>query len=182
MADSFYSYFRKIAVRTWHLHYRNTVPIISENVTVLRWIQPDSKEYLSLYKRVGELWGWTGRLLLSSDELHQKLNDPLSEVWLFSTEGTVKGFFEIDRSEKGRAEIVYLGLLPEMIGKGLGKSFLETAVAIASGEHNDQVWLHTCTYDHPNALGMYLKAGFIIEKETIEQEYYSKDFLQKHKK
>jgi len=77
----------------------------------------------------------------------------------------------------GKAEIVYFGLLPEMVGKGHGKLFLDAAIATSSGNNGDQVWLHTCEYDHAKALEIYQKAGFVIEKETIEQEYYPVDFL-----
>jgi GNAT superfamily N-acetyltransferase len=173
--------YKKIAVKTWHLQYMGLVPELNETYKAEHWINPCNDDYLSLYKRVGECWGWTGRLLLTPESLSEKLNSQANEVWLFNIGGIVRGFFEIDRSEKGKAEIVYFGLLPEMIGKGFGKIFLETAIAIASGVNGDNVWLHTCEYDHPKALEIYLKAGFVVEKETIEQEYYLMTFLQNRK-
>lgn len=168
--------FKKIAVKTWHLLFKGKVPELELNYSIEHWENPPVDEYLQLYIQVGKQWGWTSRLLLSSEELQMKLADSTNEVWLFKQNDTISGFFEIDRSESGKAEIVYFGLLPNMIGKGLGKSFLNAAIATAAGNSNCQVWLHTCEYDHPNALDMYIKAGFIIEYETIDREYYPVDF------
>jgi len=169
--------FQLMAVKTWHLLFMGSIPALANEYSVERWNNPEKEAYLSLYQKVGEPWGWTGRLLISPEALQQKLNSLVNEVWLFSLKNELLGFFEIDRLVTGRAEIVYFGLLPEMVGKGHGKPFLDAAIATASGYNCDQVWLHTCEYDHPNALEIYQKAGFVIEKETLEQEYYSIDFI-----
>lgn len=34
----------------------------------------------------------------------------------------------------------------------------------------NRFWLHTCTKDHPAALPHYLKAGFAIYKEGINEK------------
>jgi ribosomal protein S18 acetylase RimI-like enzyme len=169
----------KVSVKTWHLLFNGEIDDIDNKFNVERWNNPPVDEYLSLYKKVGDRWGWTGRLLLSYDELHNKLNDHSNEVWLFKSNNSLLGFFEIDRSVKGKAEIVYLGLLPEMIGKGFGKTFLNAAIVTALGENRDQVWLHTCEYDNPNALNIYMKAGFFIESESMKFEYYPYEFINK---
>jgi GNAT superfamily N-acetyltransferase len=169
--------YKKIKVKTWHLFFERQLPSVSNLCELIHWKNPKSIEYLALYKLVGSKWGWCGRLLLSSEELEDKLNSTFNQVWLFKSEGFLRGFFEIDRSKKGVAEIVYLGLLPEEIGRGYGKTFLDAAITTASGPTRDRVWLHTCEYDHPKALEMYLKAGFVITKETVEKEYYPTDFI-----
>jgi hypothetical protein len=174
--------YTKIWVKTWHLFFDGQLPSISNQCELFYWKNPESGEYLSLYNTVGSKWGWCGRLLLTPEELEKKLNSPENEVWLFKTEGVLRGFFEIDRSKQGEAEIVYLGLLPEEIGKGFGQIFLDSAITIASGTDNKKVWLHTCEYDHPKALSIYLKAGLVVAKETIENEYYSVEFLERIKK
>lgn len=174
--------YKKIEVKTWHLLFKGQPSVVSNRCELLQWKNPRSDEYLTLYSLVGEAWGWSGRLLLTPDELEKKLNSPGNEIWLFKTKGVLRGFFEIDRSFKGRAEIVYFGLLPREIGQGLGKIFLDAAIATAAGTTNDRVWLHTCEYDHPKALEIYRKAGFVIENETIENEYYSVEFLDAIKK
>jgi GNAT superfamily N-acetyltransferase len=109
-------------------------------------------------------------LLKSDEELSEILQSENNEVWLFLFENEVAGFFELVRSEK-ETEIVYLGLKPEWIGKGLGQKLIQASVYMAS-QNNHKVWLHTCERDHSSALQAYLKAGFRIEKETVSIEYY----------
>jgi GNAT superfamily N-acetyltransferase len=169
--------FQQIKVKTWHLLFKGLVPSTDNNYSLERLIDPTIDKYLALYQKVGEPWGWTGRLMLSPEALQQKLNSPTNEVWYFYIDHVLLGFFELDLSVQGKTEIVYLGLLPEMVGKGHGKSFLNAAIATAAGNKGNQVWLHTCEYDHHKALEIYIKAGFVIDKETIEREYYPVDFI-----
>ena len=173
--------FELIKVKTYNLIYDGILPQLDASFEIINWEKPKIDDYLEIYKSVGAQWGWTGRLLLPETELERVLNTPTNEIYLFKAEGVLKGFFEIDRSQKGKAEIVYLGLLPNEIGKGYGKAFLKAAIYYA-GKNNDKIWLHTCEFDHPNALSMYVKTGFVIETETIEEEYYQSDFLAKFKK
>lgn len=109
----------------------------------------------------------------------EKLNAVDNEIWLFQPGETIIGFFEIDFSVAGKAEIVYLGLIPSEIGKGYGRELLNRAITVA-GRRGDTVWLHTCEFDHPNALNIYIKSGFKIMDEQTEEEYYPVDFLKKH--
>jgi GNAT superfamily N-acetyltransferase len=62
-------------------------------------------------------------------------------------------------------EIVYFGLLPEFIGRGAGKAFLDAVVAEAWRADTNRVWLHTCTLDHERALANYVAGGFRIVRE-----------------
>ena len=170
------SEYKKVNVKTWYLKYAQTIPFWNKSVHFQLWFNPDFEEYLNLYNKVGSKWGWTGRLIISKNELNDKLNSADNEIWLFQPEGKTIGFFEIDYSEKEKAEIIYLGLIPSETGKGYGKEFLNAAIAIA-GRKDNEVWLHTCEYDHPNALNMYISAGFEIISETVENEYYPVGFV-----
>lgn len=168
--------YKKVLVKTWYLKHRGSEISKVGDFDVVQWLMPDVVEYLKLFKAVGEKWGWAGRLLMKENELQSVLHSSVNEVWFFRVKGEIKGFFEIDLSVVGKAEIVYLGLLPTEIGKGHGKQFLEAAIACA-GKDKRAVWLHTCEYDHPKALSIYLKAGFTIESESVEEECYSDNFL-----
>jgi len=66
-------------------------------------------------------------------------------------------------------------------GQGAGYPFLMKVIENAwNPEYNvraewkypvKRVWLHTCSLDHPAALPMYQKAGFVVYKtETIMQQ------------
>lgn len=164
--------YQQIPVKTWFLTFDGILPDISsvDFVQLERWEHPASEDYLDLYKEVGSVWGWTGRLLKNPEELEKILKSVNNEVWLFKVKNEVAGFFELVRSE-GETELVYLGLKPGWIGKGVGQKLIEASVAV-SGQNGEKVWLHTCERDHPAALKAYLKAGFKIEKELISTEYY----------
>jgi len=165
--------YKKIPVKTWFLTYAGELPevgLFEGLVSIKRWENPPAEEYLEIYKAVGGVWGWTGRLLKSHDELTEILQSENNEVWLFQVKNEVAGFFEMVRLEK-ETELVYLGLKPEWIGKGLGQKLIQASVSMA-GQNGNKVWLHTCEHDHPKALQSYLKAGFKIEKELISMEYY----------
>jgi len=165
--------YKKIPVKTWFLTYQEELPSLSfsgDSVTIRKWENPSAAEYLEIYKAVGSAWGWTGRLLKTSEELTEILQSENNEIWLFLFENEVVGFFELVRSECD-TEIVYLGLKPEWIGKGLGQKLIKASVHVA-GQNGEKVWLHTCERDHSSALQAYLKAGFRIEKEITSMEYY----------
>lgn len=164
--------YKQISVKTWFLTFEGTFPDISslKMIHPEQWKNPSVEEYLEIYREVGSAWGWTGRLLKPADELAEILNSERNEIWLFLVNEEVAGFFELVRNE-AETEIVYLGLKPAWIGKGLGQKLIQTAVAVA-GQKGQKVWLHTCERDHPGALKAYLKAGFIIEKELVSLEYY----------
>jgi GNAT superfamily N-acetyltransferase len=65
-------------------------------------------------------------------------------------------------------EISQFGLMPEFLGRGLGKWFLLWAVDRAWGYGPQRLWLHTDTEDHPAALPNYLKAGFAVYQEEVK--------------
>jgi len=164
--------YKQIQVKTWFLTFEGALPNVSETESFQFefWKNPNTNEYLELYKEVGSAWGWTGRLLMPSVELAKILNSVQNEVWLFKVENDIAGFFELVRSEK-ETEVVYLGLKPRRLGKGLGQKLIQAAIAKA-GQNGEKVWLHTCERDHESALKAYQKAGFKIEKELISLEYY----------
>jgi GNAT superfamily N-acetyltransferase len=74
--------------------------------------------------------------------------------------GAPAGFFELKAHADGGVEIAYFGLLPEFIGRGLGKHLLTEAVERAWGLGARRVWLHTCSLDDKAALPNYLARGF----------------------
>jgi GNAT superfamily N-acetyltransferase len=164
--------YKQIPIKTWFLTFAEALPNVSafESVEIVQWKNPQPEEYLKVYTAVGSTWGWTGRLLMSREELAKILNSAGNEVWLFKIDRELAGFFEIARSGN-ETEIVYLGLLPDWIGKGLGQKLIQASVFVA-GQNGEKVWLHTCEHDHPTALQAYMKAGFAIEKELVSLEYY----------
>jgi len=165
--------YKQIPVKTWFLTFEGALPDISsfdDTIQLKQWETPDADDYLKLYTEVGGIWGWTGRLLKTRDELESILKSTNNEVWLFIIKNEIAGFFELVRSET-ETEIVYLGLKPGWIGNGYGQKLIRSAIAKA-GQNGETVWLHTCERDHVSALVVYQKAGFKIKEERISMEYY----------
>ncbi|HTS87441.1 MAG TPA: GNAT family N-acetyltransferase [Gemmatimonadales bacterium] len=123
--------------------------------------------YRYLYVEVGRQYHWKDRLGWTESEFRQYLAGP-STVWLLTVRGAPAGYFELRRHDDGSVEVAYFGLLPEFVGRGLGKFLLSRAVEEAWALGPTRVWLHTCTLDHPSALPNYLKRGF---RKTREETY-----------
>jgi GNAT superfamily N-acetyltransferase len=124
--------------------------------------------YRFLYAEVGRPWHWLERLPWTDEAIRRHLAQPGLELWVLYCNGTPAGFGELRRQRDQSTEIAYFGLLPEFIGRGLGRAFLSATVAEAWKGGTKRVWLHTCTLDHSNALPNYLKRGFRV----FRQEHY----------
>jgi GNAT superfamily N-acetyltransferase len=76
---------------------------------------------------------------------------------------------ELDFREPNECELAFIGLVPELSGKGHGRWLLAEAVRRAWREGVDRVHVHTCSLDHPAALTAYRRAGFTPYKRAIER-------------
>jgi prephenate dehydrogenase len=121
--------------------------------------------YRFLYREVGRPWQWIDRLPWSDERIRAHVDTPGIEIWLLTHETVPAGFAEFERAADGSVEIVYFGLLPEFIGRRVGRAFLDTVVGRAWGGGATRVWLHTCSLDHPRALANYLAGGFRVVRE-----------------
>jgi GNAT superfamily N-acetyltransferase len=119
---------------------------------------------------VGRDYDWPRCKMLSDAELAALLHDPRLEVYVLMVDGVPAGFAELDRRIEGEIKLAQFGLMPEFIGQGLGKYFLQRAIDKAWSYGPRRLWLHTCTKDHPAALPNYLKAGFAVYKEEVKDQ------------
>lgn len=120
-----------------------------------------------LYAAVGGPYHWVDRLPWTDDDVRRYLATPGVSLWVLSFAGAPAGYFELKRHDDGSVEIAYFGLLPEFIGRGLGKYLLTEGVRQAWAERARRVWLHTCTLDGPAALPNYRARGFRPFKEEV---------------
>jgi ribosomal protein S18 acetylase RimI-like enzyme len=118
--------------------------------------------YRYLYKEVGEAWLWYERRRLDDDALAAIIHRPTTEIFVLYVGGAPAGYFELDRAVPGECELAYFGLAAPFIGLGWGRFLLDAADEAAWTGETSRVWVHTCTYDHPRALGAYQKAGFRV--------------------
>ena len=132
---------------------------------------PTVSYYRYLYDAVGKDYNWVNRKKLSDPELAAIIQHPQNELHVLFADGTPAGFAELDRRQKDEIELVQFGLLPEFVGQGLGKWFLQWTVNRVWEYQPKRFWLHTCTLDHPAALSNYKKAGFVeYKQESIRHQ------------
>jgi GNAT superfamily N-acetyltransferase len=135
---------------------------------VERLARPTVDEYRDLYRDVGAAYHWRDRLAWDDERLAAWLADPAVSIWVLVVDGRRAGYFELRRDGEA-VEIVYFGLTPPFIGRGLGKFLLTRAVEEGWRQGGvSRLWLHTCTLDDPAALPNYLARGFV---ETRRESY-----------
>lgn len=121
-----------------------------------------------LYTLVGARWQWLDKLRWSDQQWAEYAQSPDLHTFVLHYDGTPAGYFELLRSAVDEVELAYFGLAPQFIGRGLGGPLLTAAIEEAWKMSPHRVWVHTCTLDHPNALGNYQARGFSIYK--VEQK------------
>lgn len=122
-----------------------------------------------LYREVGRAYRWTDRLVWTDEEIAAYLTDPATQLWLLTVASVPAGYFELRRAADGAVEIAYFGLLPEFVGRGLGKALLSAAATEAWRFDASRVWVHTSSLDHASALPNYLSRGFkVFRVETYD--------------
>jgi ribosomal protein S18 acetylase RimI-like enzyme len=137
-------------------------------VALLRAEHPTVGFYRYLFDAVGRDWAWISRRFWSDEELAAVIQHPKVELTVLHVAGVPAGYFELDRRIEGKVELAFFGLMPEFIGKGLGKFMLNAAVSAAWTGETGRVWVHTCDLDHPHAIGLYQKAGFKPYRQETE--------------
>ena len=119
-------------------------------------------EYRVLYNGVGGPWLWWLRRMMPDDMLARHLANPAVVFHVLRVDGQVAGFFETDAGYWPDVNLNYFGLMPEFIGRGLGRILLEAAVdsVFAGGSPLRGMTVNTCSADHERALPNYVAAGF----------------------
>ena len=126
----------------------------------LHWRAPELDAYRALYRMVGQDWLWFSRLAMADDDLHEILADPLVHVYVLSDGSRQIGLLELDFREEGQCELAFFGLKKEAIGRGAGRHFMNFATDRAWSRPVRRFWLHTCSFDHPEAVRFYRRSGF----------------------
>jgi GNAT superfamily N-acetyltransferase len=128
------------------------------------------EQYRELYRGVGAAYHWTDRIRMPDALLRGIIEDDRVEIYVLYVADRPAGYAELDRRVGGEVELSYFGLFPAFVGRGLGAYFLSWALAQAWSYGPRRVWVHTCDLDHPAALPLYLRAGFVAyDQRTVEQ-------------
>jgi len=160
-----------LEVTTWDLEQRarpaRPLRAAPPGATWVRLAHPATHFYRYLYETVGAPWLWVERRRMPDEQLESIVSDPDVHIGVAYVGGAPAGYFELDARHlrdgvRGEIELAYFGLVPECIGRGLGGWLLDAAIDRAwSMEGTTRLWVHTCSLDHPRALGQYERAGFV---------------------
>jgi len=137
-----------------------------EHLAVLRACNPTVSYYRYLYNHVGKPWLWYERHLLTDQELLPLISNLKISIFVLYSAGVPAGFAELDARNSGDLELSHFGLMPEYMGQGLGRFFLDWVVDKAWDLEPERVWVRTSNFDHPKAINVYQQAGF----EPCDQE------------
>ncbi len=132
---------------------------------IVPWRTIDPGKYRQLFRRVGGPWLWYSRLAMDDATLLANVAEVHAVV---DRAGVEVGMLELDFRQPGNCLIRFLGLVPELAGKGNGKWLFAQMLALAWRKDVARVHLNTCTLDHPAALPSYLRAGFKAYKRAFE--------------
>lgn len=144
-------------------------PVPADVLRLLQWHAPDPEKYRALFRRVGAPWLWFTRLTMDVGQLSTIIADPGVKIFAVLDSGGLEiGIVELDFRTPPDCEIAYFGLIPELAGHGYGRWLMAQTLALAWAPGVERVWVHTCSLDHPSALGFYRMQGFVPFKREIE--------------
>ena len=117
--------------------------------------------FLFFYKQVGKNYYWTDWLRKSEDEIDEFVNDKNVLLYTLIKDGWPVGFYMLDYRNKDICDLSFFGLVDEVIGIGLGKYLLQTAILTAwDSKKIEKLTVNTCSLDHKSAIYLYQKYGF----------------------
>lgn len=117
-------------------------------------------DYRTLYDLVGRKWHWVNRRNLSDRQLSALIHHPATEIYVLRREDVAIGYVEMNYKLFPQVEIVFVGLVEDEIGHGLGRMMVDATLNSIKERAPRRVIIQTCTLDHPSALKLYQSVGF----------------------
>ncbi len=164
---------RKVKTTVTHLemltdpHLRCPLPV--GKTAFIRAETPPVHFYRYLYDTIGQDYFWVNRRALSDEDLLKIIHDDQVYIYVLYMNGAPAGFAELDLRSMPTADLSFLGIMPEFIGRGLGRFLLCETIGLAWMYHPKKLTVQTCTLDHRSALPLYQRNGFTpCGQEEIE--------------
>jgi GNAT superfamily N-acetyltransferase len=130
-------------------------------IALLRAENPPVHFYRYLYNTIGEQYLWVDRRKMSDTALAGIVQNPEVELYVLYADGCPAGMAELEFRPDQPAQLAYFGLMPDYVGRRLGYYFVYHAVSIAWSRSISSLLINTCTLDHPRALPLYQRVGFV---------------------
>ncbi|MES2325882.1 MAG: GNAT family N-acetyltransferase [Pseudomonadota bacterium] len=149
---------------------RPEIEVPPSPLSLKRIDSPKLDAYRTLFRLVGAPWLWFSRLVMDDATLAAIIQHPNVELHAVSDEeGQDAGMLELDFRKPHECELSFVGLVPELSGKGHGRWLFAEALQRAWRESVSRVHVHTCSLDHPAALAAYRRAGFVPFRRAVER-------------
>jgi GNAT superfamily N-acetyltransferase len=139
-----------------------------DGVSLERMGAADTRRFRALFASIGQDIMWFSRLVIPDEALAAIIGDPNVHSLALVREGQDIGLLEIDFRRAGECELSFFGLVPAAVGSGLGRFLMNEALARAWSQPISRFWVHTCSFDHPAALGFYQRSGFRPYQVMVE--------------
>ena len=140
-------------------------------LSLVRAQNPPVHYFRYLYDAVGSAYEWTDLHAWTDAEIAAFAQADAMHLNVAHLDGCPAGFVMLDFREVPVADIAYFGLMPEAVGKGLGSWLLLEGIHDAWDAGIVKLTVNTCTLDHPSALPLYRRMGFIpVRSEERDRE------------
>ena len=135
---------------------------VNLNMALFAAVEPPVDYFLHLYGSVGAPYEWTDWFDAPRAELQDFVHSPKVSLYSLLMDGWPGGFFMLDSRTEGICDLAYFGLVPDVVGRGVGTWLLATAIETGwDRPGTERMTVNTCTLDHPRALGLYQRMGFV---------------------
>jgi GNAT superfamily N-acetyltransferase len=128
----------------------------------------DLATYRAVFSKIGIDNMWFSRLIMTDEKLRTILRNPQIESYMLLKEETPIGLLELNFTDMPNCELAFFGLAKDAIGQGLGRTLMNLALSKAWERPITRFWVHTCHFDHPNAIGFYQRSGFTPYAMMVE--------------
>ena len=142
--------------------------IAEPHLQILEATTPQWEFNRFLYLTVGRDWSWNDKKGWSDEQWGEYVASPSLRTFVAYVHGSPAGYYELQRDPEGGVEIIYFGLMPAFIGRGLGGHLLTSALEEAWRMGPKRVWVHTCSHDHPGAKKNYEARGMALYKTETQ--------------
>lgn len=149
---------------------------VGREAVLLKAETPPWWYFLALYDAVGREHAWTDKHDMARDAMSEWLAHPDVSLYTLMGQGWPQGFFMLDWREAGVCDLAYFGLVPEVLGRGLGSWLLQSAILTGWARDGvEHMSVNTCTLDHPRALIQYQRYGFEPVRTEVQSRILTRD-------
>lgn len=140
----------------------------TEGLSLARLEARDTERFRRLFRAIGRDIMWFSRLIIAEEALAAIIGHPQVHCHALVRNGEDIGLLELDFRVDGQCELSFFGVVPGAVGSGVGRYLMNEALTRGWAQPITRMWVHTCSFDHPNALAFYQRSGFRPYQVMVE--------------